>query len=101
MEATHIHKFEEAGLGVAPFRFVTVVVRKYQACHGAPIQPGGCCAYCGEGIMECCVIQDAKGKRFEVGNVCVGKTGDAGLINLVKREVNRLKTEAQIGRAHV
>jgi len=89
-EVTHL--FQQAGLGVAPFRFVGAHVKTYQACHGAPVQPGGSCAYCGTGIMECCVIRDANGKEFIVGNVCVGKTGDAGLINLTKRAINALRT---------
>ncbi len=42
--------------------------------------------------MECCVIRDSKGTMFIVGNVCVGKTGDAGLFDTVKRAINRKKT---------
>lgn len=90
-----IHKFEEAGLGVAPFRCVRIEIRKYQACPGAPIQPGSSCDYCGTGIMEVCIIRDANGHEFKVGNNCVAKTGDAGLVNVVKREVNRLRTEGR------
>jgi hypothetical protein len=50
--------------------------------------------------MECCIIRDSKGKEFIVGNVCVGKTGDRGLVNPVKREVNRRRTEARHAREH-
>jgi hypothetical protein len=90
-----VHAFEKAGLGVAPFRFVGVERKAYQACHGAPIQPGGSCQYCGTGIIECCIIRDAEGKTFIVGNVCVRKTNDRGLIDTVKREVSRLRREAK------
>lgn len=91
--AAKIHAFERVGLGLAPFRLVDVQIRKYQACPGAPIQPGGCCAYCMTGIMECCVIESADGKRFIVGNVCVGKTGDKGLVNPTKIALARLRRE--------
>jgi hypothetical protein len=89
----HKHVFEHAGLGVAPFAFVRVEIRKYQACEGAPVQPGGSCQYCGEGIMECCFIRDSQGKEFMVGNVCVGKTGDDRLYQPVKKAINRVHTE--------
>lgn len=95
METNIIHKFQEAKLGVAPFRFVRIEIRKYQACHGAPVQPGSSCDYCGTGIMEVCIIRDANGHEFKVGNQCVAKTGDYGLVNTVKRAVNRLRTEAR------
>ena len=93
MADTFIHAFEQSGLGKAPFRLVRVEIKRYQACYGAPIQPGGMCKHCGTAIVECCVIRDANGKEFVVGNVCVNKTGDAGLINITKRKVNRLRTE--------
>lgn len=43
--------------------------------------------------MECCIIQDAHGKMFVVGNVCVNKTDDAGLVNVTKRALNKFRTE--------
>lgn len=74
------HVFEAAGLGKAPFRCVGVVEVTYQACPGAPIQPGGSCDYCGTGISIHCKIKSADGKEFKVGSDCVRKTGDAGLL---------------------
>lgn len=97
------HKFEQAGLGRAPFRFIGVEYRvgPIRIEHdgitteiGAPGQPMGVCAYCAQGIAECCVIQDADGKRFIVGNVCVAKTGDRGLVDLTKRAVREFRTKA-------
>lgn len=87
-----IHKFEEAGLGKAPFRLVGNYSKTYQACHGAPIQPGACCDYCGTGIMDVYRIRSADGKEFEVGCDCVNKTDDKGLVDTVKRAANKLKT---------
>ncbi len=69
-----LHPFERAGLGLAPFRFVGSHEEKYQACQGAPVQPGASCDYCGTAIMVVCVIQSSDGKRFKVGCDCVAKT---------------------------
>lgn len=88
-----IHAFEKAGLGIAPFRLIRVEMRRFKACPECPSQPGSSCDYCGEGIVETCIIQDVNGKTFKVGNVCVGKTGDRGLINPIKVELARLRRD--------
>lgn len=85
-----VHKFEVAGLGKAPFRFVGTYESKFQAVPGdpnCPIQPGTSCDYCGTGIMLVCRIRDAQGKEFKVGCDCVAKTGDAGLSRQVDSAV--------------
>jgi hypothetical protein len=69
-----IHPFEAAGLGLAPFRYVRFYQAKYQACQGAPIQPGASCDYCGTGIMNVYVINSSDGKEFKTGCDCVYKT---------------------------
>jgi hypothetical protein len=88
-----MHVFESAGLGIAPFKLVRVEMRRYKACADCPSQPGASCQYCGEGIVQTCIISDVNGKEFHVGNVCVNKTSDRGLIDPIKRELNRLRTE--------
>jgi hypothetical protein len=93
-----IHEFERAGLGKAPFKFVGVAEKTYQACQGAPVQPGGTCAYCGQAIRYCFGIRSADGKRFVVGSDCVDKTNDAGLRRVVDAKVNELKRTAQHAR---
>ncbi len=90
-----VHRFENAGLGRAPFRFMGMTKRVYQACSGAPIQPGASCDYCGTGIMYVYHIQDADGKKFHVGCECVRHTGDQGLIDLIARKVREQKREAR------
>jgi hypothetical protein len=80
-----LHRFERAGLGPAPFRFVDVFKVVYQACPGAPIQPGGCCDYCGTAIFYQYVIRAADGKKFKVGSECVYHTDDEPLIKEVKK----------------
>lgn len=84
-----IHLFTKSVGAQGPFECVGYHRAAYQACQGAPIQPGGCCAHCGTGIYECFVIQGttpttAGHKTFIVGSTCVMKTGDAGLIRAYK-----------------
>lgn len=79
-----VHPFELAGLGKAPFRVVGFSVRKYQACQGAPVQPGASCDYCGTGIMNVFEILSSDARKFVVGCDCVAKTGDVKLIAEVK-----------------
>ena len=93
-----MHVFERAGLGIAPFRCIGMVEETYQACQGAPVQPGGCCDYCSNGIRYCYQIRDRNGKTFKVGSDCVARTGDAGLIKSFKnrpevRAMNRAKAQ--------
>jgi hypothetical protein len=106
-----VHPFEKAGLGVAPFKFIGVEYRVGSlksvvdgiTCEvGSPGQPMGCCDYCGQGIAECCVIKDANGKTFIVGNVCVGKTkgSDAKLVSVTEKAVKaarKLRTAERKG----
>jgi len=95
------HPFERSGCGRAPFRFVGIdyrvgPIKQYKNGQptgleiGAPGQPMGCCRHCGQGIAECCIIEDADGKRFVVGNVCVGKT-DRKLHRVTDPEIKKLR----------
>jgi hypothetical protein len=97
------HPFEKSGCGVAPFAFVGSF-RKVGPLDmgngmfvGSPGQPMGICAHCGTAIAECCVIRDAHGKEFVVGNVCVSKTEDMELIvpaKEAKREADAARRAA-------
>lgn len=78
-----IHPFEQAGLGRAPFRFTGTRVNVYSAAPGHS-QPGGTCAYCGQGIKYECWITSYDGQRFAVGQDCVWK---------LSRADNRLATD--------
>lgn len=88
-----VHCFERAGLGKAPFKIVGSYECKWRACPGAPIQCGGSCDYCGQGIMYAVAIRSADGKRFKVGCDCVARTGDAGLIKAYKANPDVRKIE--------
>lgn len=90
-EATH--KFSKAGLGDAPFAVKGYKLMSYQAAQGAPIQAAGMCDYCGTCIMHAYVIKSADGKEFVVGSSCVYKTGDEGLIQTVRRQINAAERE--------
>ncbi|MES2155445.1 MAG: hypothetical protein V4510_09955 [bacterium] len=98
-----LHAFEKSGLGRAPFKFIGCEERRgpmllgvkngVEMWAGAPGQPMGTCAHCGTGIAVCCTIESADGKRFIVGNVCVNKTGDKGLIKTTRKAINQRNRE--------
>lgn len=68
------HPWEQAGLGVAPYRLVGAGSMTYQACRDAPVQPGASCDYCGQGIVQVYFIRAACGSMFHVGCDCVRKS---------------------------
>jgi len=102
-----VHLFEAAGLGKAPFRFIGCVDDSVGAnpSYGGMVfrgerdgvdhwtQPGGSCAYCGQGIIVFCWIRSADGKKFKVGSDCVKKVGDAGLRLVVDTAVAKRRRE--------
>lgn len=95
-----IHKFELAGLGKAPFRFVGQTESKFVAAPGVPARPGSTCDYCGTPIMECYWIRSADGKESKVGCDCILKYGDSGLKKVAqgkraekRREQARARTD--------
>lgn len=94
-----VHKFEKAGLGKAPFKFIGCERKVYQAHHGAPCQPGGSCDYCGTAITYFFWCKSSDGKTFKVGCDCIFKVGDVGLkreVDKVKREQTRARMAARI-----
>jgi hypothetical protein len=97
-ETATAHKFELAGLGKAPFHFTGVVTEKtYQACQGAPVQPGSSCDYCSTGIRYEFWVRSADGHEFKVGCDCIHKTGDRGLVQQIsaaERELRKKKNTA-------
>ena len=96
-----MHVFEKAGLGRAPFKFVGAQKVTYQACPGAPIQPGGSCDFCGTGISWWCWVKDADGKRFKVGCECVERTtGSRSIAKEAKSAISREKAKERDRRDH-
>jgi len=99
-----VHKWEDKGVGKAPFRLVGFIsmpnlesfgtnVEGYNNAmieawhvarsHGVRL---GSCDVCGTGIHNHYVIQEAGGKRFVVGCDCVAKTDDSKLITAVEND---------------
>ena len=78
---------------MAPFRCVGFFESKYQACHGAPIQPGSSCDYCAQGIMLVSLIKGADGKEFKVGCDCVAKIYRDSAGTDTEREMRKLHDE--------
>lgn len=75
------HVFEKSGLGAAPFRCTAYDYSKR----------GATCDHCGTPILHLFDITSADGKVSIVGSTCVGKTGDAGLID----EAKQLRKQAE------
>ena len=88
-----MHVFEQAGLGIAPFKcvgFSTTSTRaslnSYCRSHGLMYTTnlcGGTCDYCGTAIWNVFRIRSSDAKEFVVGCDCVLKTNDIGLRNIV------------------
>lgn len=88
---TSQHPFERSGHGHAPYRIVDFGTKTYQACHGAPIQPGGTCDHCGTAIIYYATIRSANGVTFRVGLDCVMKTHqDPELVAQARAERRRI-----------
>jgi hypothetical protein len=101
--ATHVHKFEAAGLGLAPFRFIGIETAADRAAVQTERESAGqlfttnystSCDYCGQGIQNAYQVQSADGKKFKVGCDCIRKTGDAGLIRFVTEEETAKRRKA-------
>ena len=96
---TTVHPFEKAGLGKAPFRCVGMSENWYVTGNGSHRQPGGCCEYCGTGILYEYTIKDSEGKTFVVGSDCVEKT-DKELTDF-KRVKREFKTKQRIEKKRI
>lgn len=62
-------------------------------------RPGALCNHCGTPIVECFYFRSADGKEFHVGNVCVVKSGDRGLIDIVKQVAGKAEREKRAAKA--
>jgi hypothetical protein len=78
------HAFTESGLGDAPFKF-TGAVDDGRVTHA--------CDHCFTGIRYLFHIVSADGRHSIVGRDCINKSGDAGLIDIARREKNRVARE--------
>ena len=87
-----MHPFEQANLGQAPFRIVGYdqAVGPIRCADGgeigAPGQPMGTCAHCGQGIKYRAHVRSHDGRSFTVGLDCAMRVGS---------EANRLMSDAE------
>lgn len=108
-ETQLVHPWEKAGLGKAPFKWLGVFEdrgpHRYPQADGtvlevgAPGQPMGCCAYCGQGIAECHRIRSSDGKEFTVGCDCVRKVEHKGspvYTQAVRAQKDRANAKARV-----
>jgi hypothetical protein len=92
-----LHKFERAGLGKGPFRFIGARENWYSAGPGHK-QPGGSCDFCGNGIANEFWFKSADGKQFKVGSECFHKSGDkvnVSAVHKAKVDMDRDKRHAR------
>ncbi len=98
--ATHIHKFESAGLGAAPYRYTgcerTVVVDGVG--ENATTRPGASCDFCSTAISTAFHLLSADGRKFKVGCDCITKAGDEGLKRLISSDVRRMDRDKRNAR---
>ena len=55
---------------VVRWRVTGFRVSVYQACHGAPVQPGSSCEQCGQGIKYVVTVESNDGRKMDVGQDC-------------------------------
>lgn len=85
-----IHTWEKQGLGKAPFQVVGLMVSEpdqcfYESIYDVDDYSIGSCRVCGIGLKNNYLIDSSDGHHFSVGCDCVGHSGDAGLIDDVKK----------------
>lgn len=101
---SEIHKFEKAGMGKAPFKYLGIEFQDIRygervLANGCTTKPGGTCAYCGTYIVNMYQIESADGIKNHVGSECIKKVGDAGLIKLLKSdEAKARRAKAEVAR---
>lgn len=91
-----VHPWERCGLGVAPYKLVGAGQMTYQATPDAPVQPGTCCDFCGQGIVNVYFIRAACGSAFKVGCDCVRKACSKKEGVYTQVEKARKKHEAEL-----
>jgi hypothetical protein len=93
-----MHVFEAAGLGKAPYKFLGIQKRTYQAHYSAPVQPGASCMFCSTGIVYLFWLRSTDNKTFFVGSDCIMKSGDAGLKAIIDPHVKAHEREMRVER---
>ena len=88
------HPWERSGLGEAPYTYLGMTEHTYQSCPGAPIQAGGTCDYCANGIRYEFAVRSSDGKTFVVGSSCISAVGrEAKILSDSERDLRKHKLE--------
>jgi hypothetical protein len=99
MGETMKHDLELHGLGKPPYRFIGHEQTLFQAAPGEPVKAGASCERCWQPIRDAYWIESSDGKRSKLGCECINRAGDKKLIDVVKREANRVKAARAYDRA--
>lgn len=98
------HRFEIAGLGKAPFRFIGVSQNRITYPDGSS-KAGGTCDYCGNGLEYECIIVSSDGRQSKVGSSCIEKVGGKGLLKAYKNSpevrAKRRESRARVARENL
>jgi hypothetical protein len=86
MNDRKLHGLELLGLGEGPWRYAGFGVEEYQACPGAPVQPGASCDACATGIKNVYYFKNTAGKVVKLGSECVHKHGRKSEITAMQRD---------------
>lgn len=89
------HKFTEAGLGQAPFRFTGISENLFKMADGS-CKPGGSCDFCFTGIRYEHHIVSADGQKSKVGSECIQRVADAKLVQASKLAKKKLERERKL-----
>lgn len=105
-----MHPFEKAGLGKAPFKFLSMEDKGPTHDNGMRyagqtkdgfdmyVGAGGSCAYCGTYICLHFNVESADGKKFHVGSDCIEKINqeDPMLAKQVSIELRKYKSKQRL-----
>lgn len=91
------HKFTDAGLGQAPFRFTGITENLFRMADGS-CKPGGCCDFCSTGIRFEHHIVSSDGQSSKVGSECIRRVADAKLIEASKLAKKKLDRERKLAK---
>lgn len=113
---TLTHKWQDQGLGVAPFRVVAILSVPSQSlaadntdayngamadCQASARAFGVtlcACQACGQSLVHNVIIRDARGAHFVVGTDCATKTDDAEVISQVEAIERKKRAEEKAAR---
>lgn len=86
------HKFTNAGLGNAPFRFTGITENVFK-CGDGNVRAGGSCDYCGTCIRYEFHIESFDGIKSKVGCDCIEKLGDHKLTTVSELAKKKFEKE--------